>query len=314
MIGLKFRVSVANQSETMETDTTSKNRCDSKSQMSKKNFLRKACVALLVANIVFLSGCNYFSNTERIKRGIYGIDYSISIGDALDNYKYFTKTEWKEFTTSQGREVVEFKGYYFKNDVVVKIQFRLNKDLKEDKDGSNFDVGYQSYSYLSKSGEKREIEDKKLIDKIYKNKEISALSNVIAMKKTKVPITGVEESFLGFFEEFIKNKNSQIASINKPLIYKFTYYDDLDEEGEIVEETKHWNEADLKENWDFCSEEIFFDGTKIMDEQQYYGKWDSNTNSIVYELGIPESGFFVKFIFKKRNDKWYLFEYECNNI
>jgi len=161
----------------VEADTIQKTRAIPKSQKSRGFFLRKACLTLLITSIVFLIGCNYFSNTERLKRGIYGLDYSISIGDALDNYKYFTKTEWREFTTSQGREIVEFKGYYLKSNVVVRIQFRLNKDLKKDETGSNFDVSYQCYSYTTKSGDKREIKDNDLIKYIYKNKEMGWLSN-----------------------------------------------------------------------------------------------------------------------------------------
>jgi len=127
--------------------------------------------------LVLFSACSE-SNTELVQNSILqDVDYSISIGDALDNYKYFTNTEWREFTTSQGREIVEFKGHYFKNDVIVRIQFRLNKDLMEDDEGVSFRVGYQCYSYVTFDGEKREYKDSYLIEQIYKNKEISWLSN-----------------------------------------------------------------------------------------------------------------------------------------
>ena len=160
----------------METGNHFKNGASSKSLMSRGNLLRKACFALLVTNIVFFVGCE--SNTEIVKNSILAdVDYSISIGDALDNYKYFTNTEWREFKTSQGREVVEFKGQYFKNDVIVRIQFRLNKDLEEDDEGVNLRVGYQCYSYVTYDGEKREHKDSELINKLYKNREIQVLSN-----------------------------------------------------------------------------------------------------------------------------------------
>ena len=148
-----------------------------KLEMSRRNFLRKVCFGLLVSSIVFY-GCNSFlSNTEFVKKSVFEDDYSISIGDALDNYEYFTHTEWSEFTTPQGREVVEFKGNYFKNDVIVRIQFVINKDREEDDDGLSFRIGYQSYIYVTAKGEKREIEGSYLIDKIYENKEMQWLSN-----------------------------------------------------------------------------------------------------------------------------------------
>ena len=137
---------------------------------SKKSICFLLCIVLLYSCTSFLS------NTELVKDAIYEEDYSISIGDALDNYKYFTRTEWKEFTTEQGRDIVEFRGFYFKNDVMVRIQFILNKDLQEDTEGANFRIGYQCYSYVTYDGEKKEVKNSYLIEKIYKNKEIQQLS------------------------------------------------------------------------------------------------------------------------------------------
>jgi hypothetical protein len=163
----------ADYSGAMKTRDHSKNGASPKSLMSRG----KKCIALLTTVMLFAS-CNYFSNTEYVKNAIlYDVDYSISIGDALDKYKYFTKTEWEEFTTANGREIVEFKGYYFKNNVIVRIQFILNKDLQEDSEGINFRVGYQCYSYVTNNGEKREVKHSYLINNIYKNKEISNLSS-----------------------------------------------------------------------------------------------------------------------------------------
>jgi len=298
--------------------TEQKEKLEEKKSTKKKPalaiILGISATVVVVVVILALALTNSFSSetkTDIIKKSILDIDYSISIGEALDNYKFFTKTEWREFTSTERREVVEFKGYYFKNDVVVLIQFKLNKDFKEDDEGRSFLVGYQSYSYESENGEKKEIEDDDLIDMIYKNKEIGRFAYLNVKKKTEIYIAGVNESFLAFLEEFVKNKNSQIALINKPLICNLTY---SDEDGEIIEETKHLNETDLEETWNFLEKEMFFDGTKIVDDQQYYSIWDSSSNTIVYELGIPESGYMVKFVFKKQNNKWLLFEYEYNNI
>jgi len=132
--------------------------------------------------IVIFSSCSS-SNTDFVKDSVLAdFDRSISIGDALDNYKYFTSSEWDEFTTSQGREIVEFKGYYFKNNVVVKIQFRMNKDLQEDADGASFIINYQGYIYTTENGEQREKKDNSLIREIYNNREITWLSSENLLK------------------------------------------------------------------------------------------------------------------------------------
>ncbi|MFA5192524.1 MAG: hypothetical protein WC740_17595 [Verrucomicrobiia bacterium] len=45
-----------------------------------------------------------------MKNGTLEFDTSVQVGKALDGYKYFKKTDWKSFETSQGRTVVEFTG------------------------------------------------------------------------------------------------------------------------------------------------------------------------------------------------------------
>jgi hypothetical protein len=169
--------------KTMESETIKKNEANPKSQRSRNNQLRKIYYTLCAVSLFSLAGCEFFSNIEFVKGSILDIDYSLSIGDALDNYKYFTSTEWKEFETSQGREVVEFKGYYFKNDVIIRIQFRINKDWQEDDEGASFRVGYQCYAYTSERGEKKEVKDSDLISLLYKNKEIRYLSHKDLRKK-----------------------------------------------------------------------------------------------------------------------------------
>lgn len=98
--------------------------------------------------LVLLTSCSsFFSNTNLVKDYVDEIDPSITLGQALDTYKYFTKTEWEEFTTDRGKEVVEFKGYYFENDIVVRIQFLINKDWAKDKNGNSFKFGFQGYKF-----------------------------------------------------------------------------------------------------------------------------------------------------------------------
>jgi hypothetical protein len=68
----------------------------------------KTFIFLLV--LAFLSSCG--GSIDSVKNGTLAIDPSITVGDALDGYKYFDDIEWEEFTDSQGREIVEFKGIF----------------------------------------------------------------------------------------------------------------------------------------------------------------------------------------------------------
>jgi len=57
-----------------------KNETRRKIQTNNENFLRKICFAFLTVSIVFLNGCDNYSNTEFVKNAIlHDVDYSISI-------------------------------------------------------------------------------------------------------------------------------------------------------------------------------------------------------------------------------------------
>lgn len=60
---------------------------------------------LNILNNVFSS-----SNIEQVKNGYLEFDKSITLGDALDNYKFFKLTKWTEFESDQGRTIIEFTG------------------------------------------------------------------------------------------------------------------------------------------------------------------------------------------------------------
>jgi hypothetical protein len=142
-----------------------------------------------------------------VKNG-FDIDYpSMLIGDMLDNYRFFTDTEWTEFTTSQGKEIVQFVGRYENpkdtltavvdeptpQDVIlryyawdsryevfrgtrkgfVKIQFAIYK--QEEDDGTAFEYSYvgtkndEDKEYGLTSNERQWA----IIDAISKNKPLS---------------------------------------------------------------------------------------------------------------------------------------------
>jgi hypothetical protein len=113
---------------------------------------------------------DFISNTEFVKQSFLDFDQSSTIGEVLDNYRYFTNTEWEEFITDQGKEIVEFKGYYtddFDNDLVVRIQFRMNRDRRIDDEGHAFNIAYVGRTYYQ--GSTTESSCSNCLSKIYKN-------------------------------------------------------------------------------------------------------------------------------------------------
>jgi len=72
-------------------------------------------ILLIGILIVILGGVYWFATDDPIdfvKTGTLDLDDSVTVGDALDGYQYFGRTEWSYFETSQKRRIVEFKGYY----------------------------------------------------------------------------------------------------------------------------------------------------------------------------------------------------------
>lgn len=74
-----------------------------------------------------------------VKDGILNDYPSLTVGEAFDNYSYFSKTEWKNFTATNGRDVVEFEGKLDRGmmdaigmdevmEAYLVIQFIINKD------------------------------------------------------------------------------------------------------------------------------------------------------------------------------------------
>jgi hypothetical protein len=158
-----------------ETGDHSKNEANQKSTiMDKRNFLRNICYASwVVIGIILFTGCNYLGDIGMVKRSILSdLDHSITIGDALENYKYFKKTEWTNFTTEQGRKIVEFRGYYTKWDAVVTIQFVLNVDLHPDREGLSFKVGHVGMTGTNRHGKEDTVTGRYItLRYIYNNHE-----------------------------------------------------------------------------------------------------------------------------------------------
>lgn len=64
---------------------------------------------LLLVPVFMLIGCGA-NPVGIVKNGTLKMDPSVTVGDALNGYKYFGETSWKTFEDQQNRTIVEFNG------------------------------------------------------------------------------------------------------------------------------------------------------------------------------------------------------------
>lgn len=267
----------------------------------KPNLFKKPIY--LFISILLLTNCSSFlSNTEYVKDAVLDIDYSLRIGDVFDNYKYFKKTEWKEFNTKQGKEVVEFNGYYYQKNIIVEIQFAINKDRMEDAEGKTFRLSYVGYRFINQSDDDSESLSS-LISDIYNNKEISYFSwienpteNVAPENPThhSIKLDNFPNDFVEFIGNFSMNADFQLAHVLFPL-----------SNGGLEKP------APSKEEWQFIHEDCFFEGIEKDDDgAEYHGHFEIiDSNNISYGLGQPESERDYYLVFRKIEGTWMLVEY-----
>lgn len=87
----------------------------------------------IVFLLVSCSGCSGDPITV-VKNGtLDNIDKSVTVGNALGNYKYFSKTKWATFQDDQKRNVVEFVGTV-DMDRLIQALYTDEKSLKDAKD------------------------------------------------------------------------------------------------------------------------------------------------------------------------------------
>lgn len=113
---------------------------------------------------VFLSlmvaGC---SDVGTVKDGTLNFDKSITVGEAFDKYSYFSDTDWTDFKTSNGREIVQVIGE-FNDDYIKKmgwtkrfkkasliVQFKINKD-------DTFEISAIAFEFTSLKGKTKKID------------------------------------------------------------------------------------------------------------------------------------------------------------
>ena len=63
-------------------------------------------LSLLTISFLMVA-CFRGGDISLVKNGVLGIDNSITVGEAIDNYKYFKDVKWESFKTDNGRRVVQ---------------------------------------------------------------------------------------------------------------------------------------------------------------------------------------------------------------
>lgn len=268
-----------------------------------KKHVTKAVIIIFTSLLVFSSCENPFGNVALIKKSVYGDNKSLTLGDALDNYKYFDKTEWSEFTTKQGKEYVNFTGNYSMNNIVFRIQFIMFSATNE------YEVSYMGYKFINQSDDEfikisllsynffvgQFTQNTSLIDDIYANNEITFFSDIKEPKRADIKESSLPDDFVTFLNEFITNPKFQIANINFP----------LDNAGLDIP-------APTKNEWKILTEEDIFDGNRKLEDgiNIIQGKFTyENNNSISYILGFPESSLIFSLGFKKIQGNWKLVKF-----
>lgn len=100
---------------------------------------RTMLVMITLIMSIMLIGCD--DNVNKVKNGYFKLDESLTIGTAIDTYKYVKSYEWTSFESTRERTIVELKinlvDYEVEqnfniNDGKVNIQFRIKKTSSED--------------------------------------------------------------------------------------------------------------------------------------------------------------------------------------
>ncbi|MGD9686837.1 MAG: hypothetical protein AB7U43_07695 [Desulfobacter sp.] len=106
-------------------------------------------------------GCNKIGggDVSLVKDGMLEFDKSLTVGKAIDNYKFFKKTDWKSITTDNGRKIVTVvaaidtdkhpainKEAGIKS-AEMKFEFTVNQD-------KTFEIGWCGLGFEKNDGEK----------------------------------------------------------------------------------------------------------------------------------------------------------------
>lgn len=125
--------------------------------MHLKKFVSSIVVMLCLS--LFVGGCSD-NKVSMVKNGTLEFDKSLTVGQALDNYKYFTKTKWEAITTENGKKVVQVIGQIaldnhpsIKNPELKAMDVRFQFIVNQDK---TFELGWCGAGFEKMNGEKVE--------------------------------------------------------------------------------------------------------------------------------------------------------------
>jgi len=95
--------------------------------MKKLNYVLIFCML-----IIGILGCDKIigGDVSMVKGGTLEFDKSLTVGQAIDNYKYFKKTGWEAIKTDNGRRVVNIKAV-IDTDKHPTINSKQNPNLKD---------------------------------------------------------------------------------------------------------------------------------------------------------------------------------------
>ena len=229
-----------------------------------KNKLFIMIFLVVVIPLFFIAvGSTGGHSIDIVKSGILRIDKSVTVGNAIDNYKYFSSTSWKEFEDDQKRNVVEFNGKIktdaivnslsddrakkildeivarhpdFKNGALVRMQFLIDADSK------SFKLGYSSVNFNGQKTCENKID---IIEDIYRNSMISCLRAFTSRLTDEVGEQVKKENQVAVLKQFIKSNKDEFIGKYRGTCHSEDYdlqACDLD----VVDIT----ENDLKINWD----------------------------------------------------------------
>lgn len=145
-----------------------------------KNGLTKL-LSLLTISFLMVA-CFGGGDISLVKSGVLGIDDSITVGEAIDNYKYFKDVKWESFKTENGRRVVQVTGNLNLNDLknVSKNKWMVEGLLKKgyikadvifqfliSKDGKKFRLYTEAVDFYKKDGTIEHGNDLSLSDALH---------------------------------------------------------------------------------------------------------------------------------------------------
>ena len=118
--------------------------------------MKKFVLLYIAVVMLVVSGCSD-SSIGKVQNGVIGFDDSVTVGDALNNYQYFSEKDWRSYEDDQNRTIVEFNGE-MDYDKFIGSKY-MNMELTADQVASNKEkigdmrVRYVAQFVLSKSGD-----------------------------------------------------------------------------------------------------------------------------------------------------------------